>query len=144
VVLLLLGIFVAVSLVGKKTDTVANGPDPYAAQLAITGLELSQSSNIAGSQITYVDGQITNQGNRTVNGVSVETTFLNAAKQSADKQIGLLSLIRTRQPYVDIESVSADPIKPGETKPFRLIFDKVSPDWDQQNLEIRVIQVRFK
>ena len=37
-----------------------------------------------------------------------------------------LNLIRTHQPYIDTEPVSAAPIAPGETREFRLIFDHVA------------------
>jgi adenosylcobinamide amidohydrolase len=55
-----------------------------------------------------------------------------------------LSLIRTRQPYVDIEPVSAAPIEPGQQRDFRLIFDTVPADWNQQYPEIRVISVHSR
>jgi hypothetical protein len=55
-----------------------------------------------------------------------------------------LNLIRTHQPYIDTEPVSAAPIKPGETREFRLIFDHVAEGWNQNYPEIRVIEVKFK
>jgi len=127
-----------------KNDANASSPDPYAQKLAISDLALSQSSNMAGSQITYVDGTITNQGDRTVDGISVQTSFHNAAGGPPQVDLSLLNLIRTREPYVDIEPVSADPIRPGQSRSFRLIFDHASADWDQQNPDIHVIQVHFK
>ena len=55
-----------------------------------------------------------------------------------------LNLIRTRQPYVDIEPVWAAPIEPGQQRDFRLIFDAVPADWNQQYPDIRVINVHSK
>jgi len=52
-----------------------------------------------------------------------------------------LTLIRTRQPYVDTQPVAAAPIHPGETRDFRLIFDSLPQDWNQNYPEIRVIAV---
>ncbi len=127
-----------------KNDANASTPDPYAVKLAISDLALSQSSNMAGSQITYVDGSITNQGDRTVDGISVQSSFHVAAGSPAQVEVSPLNLIRTRDPYVDIEPISADPIKPGQSRSFRLIFDHVSSDWDQQNPDIRVMQVHFR
>jgi hypothetical protein len=119
-------------------------PDAYASQLAISDIALSQSSNMAGSQITYVDGTIANHGNRVVDSVTVETAFHLAGGSGPQLLSTPLSLIRTRDPYIDIEPVSADPIKPGESKSFRLIFDHVSADWDQQNPDVRVLQVHLR
>ncbi|HSZ16799.1 MAG TPA: hypothetical protein VK764_06835, partial [Terracidiphilus sp.] len=52
-----------------------------------------------------------------------------------------LKLIRTRDPYVDVEPVSAAPLHPGDGRDFRLIFDAVSPDWDGAYPEIRILHV---
>jgi len=145
VVAVVVGILIAFG--GHKTSgDVANAsvPDAYAPLLTISDLALSQSSNIAGSQITYVDGTITNKGSRVVTGVTVQTGFHLGSGSPAQMETTTLNLIRTRDPYVDIEPVSADPIKPGESKPFRLIFDHVSPDWDQQSPHVRVMHVQLK
>ena len=53
----------------------------------------------------------------------------------------LFSLVRTREPYVDTESVGANPIQPGQTRAFRLILDSVPQSWNQNYPKIRVIQV---
>ena len=80
--------------------------------------------------MTYVDGHIANTGNKTVTGMTVQVLFRDPAKEVTQNETHLLKLIRTREPYVDVEPVSAAPIKPGEERDFRLIFDAVSPDWD--------------
>jgi Protein of unknown function (DUF2393) len=116
-------------------------PDPYAASLAIAGLKMSEASNFAGSKVTYLDGQITNQGNRTLTAITVQVAFRNDLKEIAQKETLPLSLIRTHEPYVDTQPVSASPLKPGEQREFRLIFDSLAPDWNQQFPEVRVIQV---
>jgi hypothetical protein len=116
-------------------------PDPYAANLVISGLKMSEASNFAGSKVTYLDGQITNQGNRTLTAVTVQVAFRNDLKEIAQKETLPLSLIRTHEPYVDTQPVSASPLKPGEPREFRLIFDSVAADWNQQYPEVRVIQV---
>jgi hypothetical protein len=48
------------------------------------------------------------------------------------------------QPYIDVEPVSAAPIKPGDAADFRLIFDTVTPDWDGSYPEIRILRVDFQ
>ena len=115
--------------------------DPYAASLPITNLKMSQAGNMAGSQTTYVDGQITNRGQKTVTGITVQVAFHGFSNPISSKQTMPLTLIRTSQPYVDTEPVSAAPLQPGQTRDFRLIFDNIPQDWDQNYPEIRVIQV---
>lgn len=132
----------------RSRKAAVTTPDSYASQLAISDIALSQSSNMAGSQLTYVDGVITNHGNRTVDGVTVQTRFHDGGEAPGSSQPQVesssLSLIRTREPYIDTAPVSSNPIKPGESRPFRLIFDHVGADWNQQNPDIQVLQTHFK
>ena len=114
---------------------------PYAGSLPISGLVMSESSNLAGGKVTYVDGHIANTGNKTVTGITVQVLFRDSAKEVTQNETHPLKLIRTRDPYVDVEPVSAAPIKPGEQRDFRLIFDAVSPDWDGAYPQIRIIHV---
>ncbi len=123
---------------------VSAAADPYAASLPITGLVMSESSNLAGGKVTYIDGHIANAGNLTVTGVTVQVLFRNVAKEVAQNETQPLKLIRMREPYVDLEPVSAAPLKPGDEHDFRLIFDRVSPDWDGAYPEMRIVHVDGK
>ena len=132
---------------GRKPVTVAPisaAPDPYASSLPVSGLAMSESSNLAGGKVTYVDGHIANTGNRTVSGITVQVLFRTFAHEVTQNETQQLKLIRTRDPYIDVEPVAAAPIKPGETRDFRLIFDSVSPDWDGAYPEIRILHVDFQ
>lgn len=115
--------------------------DPYAASLPITNLQMSQAGSMVGSQSTYIDGKITNQGGKTISGITVQVAFRDVGNQLVQKETTPLNLIRTRQPYVDTQPVSAAPIRPGESREFRLIFDHVTQDWNQNYPEIRIIAV---
>jgi hypothetical protein len=120
---------------------ISAAPDAYAASLPIGGLVMSESANLAGGKVTYVDGHIANTGTRTVTGVTVQVLFRSFTHEVAQNETQPLKLIRTREPYVDLEPVSAAPLKPGGEHDFRLIFDSVSPDWDGAYPEVRVIHV---
>jgi hypothetical protein len=127
-----------------STGTGVAPPDPYAASLPISGLQMSQADTFTGAKVTYIDGQISNTGNRTLTAITVQVGFHSDVGQYAQRLAVPLSLIRTRQPYVDIEPVSAAPIEPGQQRDFRLIFDTVPAEWNQQYPEIRVISVHSK
>lgn len=132
---------------GKPKPTVASisaTPDAYAASLPITGLAMSESSNLAGGKVTYLDGHIANQGSRTVTAISVQILFRDPAHEVAQNETQSLKFIRMRQPYIDVEPVSAAPLKPGAEQDFRLIFDAVSPDWDGAFPELRIVHVESK
>jgi hypothetical protein len=141
------GLGLVIAFGGHRSSTpLGSGPglapaSPYAASLAITDLKMSEASNFAGGKVTYLDGKIANQGAQTLTGITVQVAFRNDLKEIAQKETLPLSLIRTREPYVDTQPVSASPLKPGEQRDFRLIFDSVAADWNQQYPEVRVIQV---
>ena len=115
--------------------------DPYAANLPLGNLAMSESANLAGGKVTYLDGQIANTGNRTVTGVTVQVLFRDPAHEVAQNETQPLKLIRMRQPYIDVEPVSAAPLKPGDRRDFRLIFDTVALDWDGAYPEVRIVHV---
>jgi hypothetical protein len=129
----------------KATVTpISATPDAYASSLPMTGLAMSESSNLAGGKVTYLDGHIVNTGNRTVAGITVQVLFRTVAHEVAQNETQPLKLIRMRQPYIDLEPVSAAPLAPGAGADFRLIFDTVNPDWDGAYPEIRIIHIETK
>jgi hypothetical protein len=70
--------------------------------------------------------------------------YRNSAQEVAQNETQSLSIIRTRDPYVDIEPLSAAPLKPGEEREFRLIFDRVTPDWDGAYPQLRILRVTIQ
>jgi len=128
----------------ESTSSVSAGPDPYAASLPITNLTMSESSNLAGGKVTYIDGHIANVGNRIVTGVLVEVTFRDYANKVAQSQRMPLTVIRMREPYIDTGEIAATPMKPGAQQDFRLNIDMVSPDWAGALPEVTIAHVNFK
>ena len=115
--------------------------DPYAANLSISGLAMSEADNLSGGKATYLDGHIANTGSRTVTGITVQVLFRSYTHEVAQNVTTPLRFIRTREPYIDVEPVSAAPLKPGDQQDFRLIFDAVSDNWDGAYPQIRIIRV---
>lgn len=129
---------------GKSVPAVtplSTPPDPYAANLSISGLEMSEASNLAGGKTTYLDGKISNNGNLTVNGITVQVLFRDMAHEVTWNETEPLRIIRTRDPYIDVEPLAASPLKPGGQADFRLVFDTVPQAWDGAYPEIRLIHV---
>ncbi len=118
--------------------------DAYAASLPLSNVKMSESSSLSGAKQTYIDGDITNRGDKILTGVTVQVAFRDFTNQISQKETMRLDLIRTHTPYTDTEPVSAAPIGPGQTREFRLIFDHVTSSWNQQYPEVRVIAVESK
>ena len=120
---------------------ISAAQDAYASSLPVTNLAMSESANLSGGKVTYLDGHIANKGSRTVTGIAVQVLFRNYAHEVAQNETQPLKFIRMREPYIDVEPVSAAPLKPGAEQDFRLIFDNVSPDWDGEYPELRIMRV---
>ena len=125
----------------RQQPTDANKVDPYASQVVLNHLQMSQANNFAGGQLTYIDGTITNRGSLTIISITVQALFANDAGEPPQAEQLPFTLIRTREPYVDTEPVSASPLAPGASQDFRLIFDDISPMWNQQLPQLKVLAV---
>ncbi len=127
-----------------KVTPVSTPLDPYADNLQITSLAMSYSTNFIGGQVMYLDGHIVNKGARTVTGITVQVLFRDYTGIVSVNNTQPLKLIRMRTPYIDVEPVSADPIKPGTGKDFRLFFDGIPSNWNGQYPQIRIIKVETR
>jgi hypothetical protein len=147
VVVIVVGVLVFVTEHRRGGSTVAPvsaAADEYAANLPITNVVMSESANLAGGKVTYVDGHITNNGNKTVTGITAQILFRNFAHEVAQNETQPVMLIRTRDPYVDTQPVPAAPLKPGDERDFRLSFDQVTQDWDGVYPQIRILRVQTR
>ena len=125
--------------------TPINGAlDPYAANLVISNVVMSEASNLAGSKVTYIDGHIANKGDKTVTSVRVQVLFRNGAQEVAQNETMPLMVIRSRDPYIDTATQAQMPLRPGAQQDFRLAFDSIVPDWAGAVPDIRIVQVEPK
>ncbi|GAA3770790.1 DUF2393 domain-containing protein [Terriglobus aquaticus] len=137
VVILLALVLAATTLHRAPRD--AGQPDSYAANLTTGDLQLSEATNGTGGKVTYIDGTVKNGGPRKVTAATVQLAFpLNDGTTSAPFTVPL-TLIRTREPYVDLEPVSAEPLVAGGSHDFRLILENVPAEWNQQPPQIRIL-----
>ncbi len=116
----------------------------YSSSLAISNLAMSESTNLSGGKYTYIDGHIKNNGTQTVTSVTVQAIFKNDMDLAPQINTIPLALIRTHEPYIDTQPVSAAPLKPGDDREFRLIFETIPVNWNQEMPEVRVTGVETK
>ena len=100
-----------------------------------------ESTSISGGKSTFIDGHIRNTGPRTVTGATVQVLFANSEALPPQIETQPLTLIRTREPYVDTQLVGAAPLAPGDGREFRLIFESIGSNWNQQLPAIHIVQV---
>jgi len=117
---------------------------PYAAQLKISDLKMSQSQNFVGANVTYVDGTLANTGGRTVGHTTVRVTFKDLYGQIAQVEEVPMKILQTSGPYPDTVDLAVAPLAPGQSQPFRLIFEHVSEQWNQAYPELQIVDIQLK
>jgi hypothetical protein len=143
----LLAIAVLLLATHKKASVPGNTVQPlaaYAANLPLSQLAMSESENISGGKYTYIDGHIRNTGDQTVSGITVQVLFRNDVQLPPQIETQSLALIRTHEPYIDTQPVSASPLKPGDDREFRLTFETIAGNWNYQMPEIHIVQTATK
>ena len=128
----------------KKTSAPLNQILPlasYSPMLPLSQLAMSESTSLSGGKSTFIDGRIQNAGTQTVTAITVQVLFRNDEQMPPQVETLPLSFIRTHEPYIDTQSVSAAPLKPGDDREFRLIFETLPVNWNMQMPEIRIVQV---
>ena len=120
------------------------GPPLYAASLKLSDLKMSAAENFVGATVSYVDGTITNSGDKTVMHAIVEVKFKDDIGQLVQREEIPLQVLKTDGPYPEAVDFSVSPLGPGQSKPFRLTFESISAQWNRQYPEIQVTEVTVK
>lgn len=137
-------VFLAAILIVGRPAKQAPAPavDPYSDSLRISGLKLSAATNFVGASVSYLDGTITNVGDKTVTGATAEAIFRNSMGQVVQRETLPLMLHHTGLAGIpDIAPLSAAPLTPNQTRDFRLTFEHISADWDQGYPELRFVRI---
>lgn len=138
-VLVAVGIIVFFLRAHPKAAPVIN---PYAASVKISNIKMSTSQNFVGATVTYIDGLITNSGNKTLTHAVVHIVFRDSMGQVAQADDLPLRALQTSGPYPDVVDLS--PLAPGQSQEFRLTFEHVSAEWNQAYPELQVTDVTAK
>jgi Protein of unknown function (DUF2393) len=147
---ILVAIAVVVVVVGviavllREQPRPVSGPPPYAASLKFSDLKMSQAQNFVGASVTYIDGTLTNSGDKNVTRIMVRVTFKDLYDQIAQVENVPIKVLRTSGPYPDTVDLSIAPLAPSESKPFRLIFEHLSEQWNQAYPELQITAVETK
>ena len=122
----------------------ASAPPPYAANLKLSDFKMSAAENFVGATVSYVDGTITNAGDKTVTHVMVLVNFKDDMGQLAQREEIPMQVLKTDGPYPEAVDFRVSPLGPGQSKTFRLTFEGISAQWNRQYPEIHVIDVTAK
>jgi hypothetical protein len=105
---------------------------------------MSAAENFVRATVSYVDGTLTNSGDKTVTHVMVEVQFKDEMGQLAQREEIPMQALKTDGPYPEAVDFSVSPLGPGQSKAFRLTFESISAQWNHQYPDIQVIDVAVK
>ena len=142
-VVLIVAVIVAL-LLRTEPKGSSGPPPPYAAKLQLSDPKMSAAENFVGSTVSYIDGVISNTGDKTVTRAVVDVVFRDELGQVTQRENMPLRALKTAGPYPEAVDLSVSPLVPGQSTPFRLIFESISAQWNRQYPEIRVVDLTVK
>jgi hypothetical protein len=103
----------------------------YLPNLALSDVGMKATLNFMQQQVVEVEGKITNKGLRPVRSIDVYCLFYGVNGREVHREI------------VPIVQSTTSPLKPGETRNFRLPFDSLPDTWNQAMPRIAIAQITF-
>jgi hypothetical protein len=103
----------------------------YAPKLQFGNFEMSRAESFIHQEVTYLAGDVTNSGERTLSGIEATIEFQDDMKQIA---------LRETRPIL-FGATAALP--PGKTAHFEISFDHVPPSWNMQLPTVQVAGLQF-
>src|SRR5580704_2961259 len=140
VIALMLGL----ALLWHEPPKATKTGSPYAANLKLSDFKMSAAENFIGATVSYIDGTITNSADKTMTHVVVEVTFKDDTGQVAQRDEVPLQVVRNNGAYTEPVDLTIAPLAPGQSAPFRLIFERISTQWNHEYPQIKVTDVAVK
>ena len=106
--------------------------EAYASQLSVAGLHLSAEENFLGQQVVYLEGKLTNKGDKTIRLLKVRLFFYDTLNQV---------ILREDQEVLGTRSA---PLPPGQTREFRLLFDRLPDSWNRQTPQLQLVSLQLQ
>jgi hypothetical protein len=144
-VVVVFGAALVAALLLRQPPKAVKAPSPYIANLKLSDFKMSAAENFIGHTVSYMDGTITNTGDKTVTRVLLEVNFEDSMGQVAQREDDLpLRIVRTNGAYLEPVDLAVAPLTPGQTQPFRLTFDHISAQWNHQYPDLTITDVTVK
>ena len=100
----------------------------YVRNLQLSEVTMKATESYVGQTVTEIEGKIANAGGRTVQHADVYCVFYNSYGEA---------ILRERV------SIATTPLKPGETRAFRLPFDDIPEGWNNQMPQLVIARIDF-
>lgn len=141
----IVGVVVGLIVVAFRAEAPKPAEPPaYAGNLKFSDLKVSAAQNFVGATVNYLDGALTNTGDKTVIHAVVQVTFKDDMAQVVQREEMPVHVLRTGGPYDEAVDLSMSPLAPGQTRPFRLTFESISAQWNHSYPDLKITDVRVK
>jgi len=134
VVVVLAGVYWVIQQQSVREAPLAPSPEAeaYLASLAVENLRLSAEENFLQQQVTYLDGRLANQGDRTIRHLKLRLYFRDTLNQV---------ILRVDR---DVIGAGSPPLVGGENREFRLLFDYIPDSWNRQLPQFQLAAMEFQ
>ena len=122
------GWFVLRSRPSGEINALTPEAKAYVRNLNLSDVTMKATESYVGQTVTEIEGKISNAGDRTVKRAEVFCIFYNRYGEV---------VIRERVPIV------TTPLKPAETRDFRLPFDDIPGGWNNQMPQLVIARIDF-
>ena len=143
-VTLVIGAALAAAFLLRQPPRQVKTPSPYIAKLKLSDFKMSAAENFIGATVSYIDGTITNNGDKAVTHIMVEVNFEDSMGQVAQREDVALRIVKSNGAYEEPVDLNVAPIAPGKSEYFRLTFDSISAQWNKQYPDITITDVTVK
>lgn len=116
---------------GEDLGTLTAEAEAYMNKLQLTEVEMKAADSFMQSTLVEITGRITNNGDRTVRLVEVNCIFTNPYGERLYRHRS--QLVRPR----------GEPMKPGDSRTFRLAFDSIPEGWNQALPYFAIARIEF-
>ena len=103
----------------------------YAAKIRVEGILLSRAENFLHQEVTTLNGEVVNDGQRSIRGLELSLEFFD--------QMNQIALRETRSVVVP----GATPLTPGERRAFEVSFEHIPSSWNWRAPLLRITGLLF-
>jgi len=116
-----------------------NGPAPpvsgeakaYVSKLNLSDVSMQATENFMKQRVVEIEGNIGNGGNRELYGIDVYCLFFDVSGREIHRE------------RVPVLSRKGPPLRPGESRSFRLPFDTLPEGWNQAMPRLVIARINF-
>lgn len=115
----------------NDTTRMSAADEEYAKQIEIGNIAMSRAENFLHQEVTTLEGEIHNAGSQPISSLTVTAEFSDDMHQ--------IVLRESRKVFAN----PANPLKPGERRPFEISFEHIPISWNRQTPAMRVSQLQL-